>query len=189
MCPAAAPSPPRWTPAPCWTSRFAIVAISARAGTFSSVTVSAVSREAAISGNAAFFAPPIGITPARGAPPRMQILSIVSITRAADQTLATTGSQLPVSSPGACLYWTARCRSSGRLVPLFAVRLLGALLGARLLFAPAQVVAQRFGQPFATRGTLGTLFRRAIGGLGHARWNVTAEILSRRRREGVAPRF
>src|SRR6516164_9014687 len=57
-----------------------MVAISARIGTFVRVKVSDVSKEAAISGSAAFFAPPIGITPSSGTPPRIQILSIASFT-------------------------------------------------------------------------------------------------------------
>src|SRR6516165_9944362 len=57
-----------------------MVAISARIGTFVRVKVSDVSKEAAISGSAAFFAPPIGITPSSGTPPRLQILSIASFT-------------------------------------------------------------------------------------------------------------
>src|SRR6516164_6293018 len=52
--------------------------MSARSGTFSRISISGVSRLAAISGNAAFLAPPIGITPASGTPPLMQILSITS---------------------------------------------------------------------------------------------------------------
>src|SRR5689334_9951004 len=53
--------------------------MSARTGTLLRVKVSAVSSEAAISGRAAFLAPPIGITPSSGTPPFMQILSIASI--------------------------------------------------------------------------------------------------------------
>ncbi len=43
-----------------------------------STSGSSVRRLAAISGSAAFLAPPIGIVPASGTPPRIRILSIVS---------------------------------------------------------------------------------------------------------------
>src|SRR4051794_31052631 len=51
-------------------------AISASLGTLMSSSVSSVSREAIISGKAAFLAPEIGIVPLRGAPPRMRMRSI-----------------------------------------------------------------------------------------------------------------
>src|SRR6266481_5409131 len=57
--------------------------MSARSGTFLRVSVSGVSKLAAISGNAAFLAPPIGITPSSGTPPLILILSIVSVPHAA----------------------------------------------------------------------------------------------------------
>src|SRR5882672_10133011 len=63
---------------PCWTSKFAIVATSARSGRLPSTSDSAVNRLAVISGSAAFLAPPIGIVPDKGTPPRIRILSIVS---------------------------------------------------------------------------------------------------------------
>src|SRR6266446_1084762 len=57
--------------------------MSARLGTFARVSVSGVSRLAAISGNAAFLAPPIGIMPSSGTPPLIRILSIISVPHAA----------------------------------------------------------------------------------------------------------
>ena len=50
--------------------------MSARAGTLVSVTVPGVSRLAAISGRAAFLAPPISMVPWSGRPPSIRILSI-----------------------------------------------------------------------------------------------------------------
>jgi Tfp pilus assembly protein PilN len=76
----------------------------------------------------------------------MQILSIVSITRAAGQS--NRGNRLSTAglADWACLYWRAQRRSRRRLTLLFGVLLACALLlGARLLFAPSQVLAQRFG--------------------------------------------
>ena len=53
-----------------------MVVMSASRGTLCRVSVSSVSSAAAISGSAAFLAPPIGILPSSGLPPRMRILSI-----------------------------------------------------------------------------------------------------------------
>ncbi len=50
---------------------------SATLGVFSSVNVSSVSKEAIISGKAAFLAPEIGILPSSGCPPTMRMRSIV----------------------------------------------------------------------------------------------------------------
>ena len=83
--PLAAPSPGMAMAAPCWTRRFAMVAMSARPGTFSRLRVSAVNRLAAISGKAAFLAPLIAITPSSGTPPVMWIRSIASALRATDR--------------------------------------------------------------------------------------------------------
>src|SRR5579862_4247642 len=63
---------------PCCDSRLTIVAISASAGRLVRTSGSAVSRLAAISGSAAFLAPPILIVPHNGTPPRIRILSIAS---------------------------------------------------------------------------------------------------------------
>src|SRR5579863_907191 len=63
---------------PCCTRRLAIVVMSTRSGRLARTNGSAVNRLAAISGSAAFLAPPILIVPDRGTPPRIRILSIVS---------------------------------------------------------------------------------------------------------------
>ncbi len=74
-----APSaPPMPIATPCCTKRLAIVVMSARSGRLARTNGSAVSRLAAISGSAAFLAPPILIVPDKGTPPRIRILSIVS---------------------------------------------------------------------------------------------------------------
>src|SRR5690606_25943582 len=56
-----------------------MVAMSARCGTLDRVSVRSVSRAAAISGRAAFLAPPIGMEPSSGLPPRNRIGSINSL--------------------------------------------------------------------------------------------------------------
>ena len=66
------------TAIPCCDSRAVIVSISASFGTLDRVSLSSVSIPAAIKGNAAFLAPPIWISPARGRPPRILIRSILS---------------------------------------------------------------------------------------------------------------
>src|SRR5690606_32862305 len=53
-----------------------MVSMSARRGTFSRMSGSSLSRQAAISGRAAFLAPPIAMRPRRGVPPTMRIRSI-----------------------------------------------------------------------------------------------------------------
>ncbi len=63
---------------PSWTSRFASVVMSARCGKLARVSVSEVSRLAAISGSAAFLAPLTGMLPCNVLPPRMRILSMES---------------------------------------------------------------------------------------------------------------
>src|SRR5262249_14880305 len=68
--------PLRWTSTPSWASRLAMVVMSATWGKLPKVSVSSVRREAAISGRAAFLAPPIWISPLRRRPPRMRILSL-----------------------------------------------------------------------------------------------------------------
>jgi len=55
-----------------------MVAMSTRCGKLDSVSVSSVSRLAAISGRAAFLAPPMAMRPFRGRPPRMMMRSIES---------------------------------------------------------------------------------------------------------------
>ncbi len=64
------------TAMPCCASRLRMVSMSARRGTLVSTSRSSVSSPAAISGRAAFLAPPIAISPCNGRPPRMRILSI-----------------------------------------------------------------------------------------------------------------
>jgi hypothetical protein len=59
----------------------AMVFTSASCGTFFHVDVPVGSKAAASSGNAAFFAPLIGIFPTRRAPPSTTILSIASLRR------------------------------------------------------------------------------------------------------------
>src|SRR5437764_852779 len=58
---------------PCCTSRLAIVRMSARSGRLASTSGSAVNRLAAINGNAAFLAPPIGSVSDRSLPPRRAV--------------------------------------------------------------------------------------------------------------------
>src|SRR6266478_4449295 len=151
------------TVTPCWTRRFAIVAMSARSGTFARVSVSGVSRLAAISGNAAFLAPPIGITPSSGTPPLIRILSIVSVPHAAY-----------LRGPfrhGGCFYWSGARRSSRRLsLPVRRLGLCGflRLLCTPLFLAPTQIFAQSLGQPLVARRPLGATSRYQVrSGFSH----------------------
>ncbi len=50
--------------------------MSARTGTWRKVSGSSLRSAAVISGSAAFLAPPMGMVPESGLPPRMRILSI-----------------------------------------------------------------------------------------------------------------
>src|SRR5438045_386526 len=140
---------------PCCTSRLAIVRMSARSGRLASTSGSAVNRLAAISGNAAFLAPPIGIAPASGAPPRIRILSITA-------------------APGTgCFYGRERQRSSRRLVRAWIRGGFGGapLLGASLLLAPVQIFAQSPGETLVALGVLFALGKGQTGGhwrrIGH----------------------
>ena len=72
----------RSTATPCCASNWFMVWMSARRGTFDSTSRSSVSIPAAISGKAAFLAPPMAISPARGRPPRIRKRSI-SVTSSA----------------------------------------------------------------------------------------------------------
>src|SRR5712692_5219693 len=72
----------------------AIVAMSARSGKFARISGSAVSRLAAISGSAAFLAPPILIVPDSGTPPWIRILSI-ALLRAAITAASGDGRSYP----------------------------------------------------------------------------------------------
>ena len=62
---------------PCWASSALMVLISASRGTLDSTSLSSVSNPAAISGKAAFLAPPITISPDKGRPPRIRMLSTI----------------------------------------------------------------------------------------------------------------
>src|SRR5262249_34912801 len=142
ICPPFPPASSTATVTPCWTRRFAIVAMSARLGTFARVSVSGGSRLTAISGNAAFLAPPIGMTPSSGTPPLMRLLSIVSVPPSASL-------RGPFRQRG-CFSWSGGRRTSRRF--LFPAPLLGLcgflrLLFAPLFLAPTQIFAQRLGQP------------------------------------------
>src|SRR5271169_546306 len=125
--------------------------MSARTGTFFRVKVSDVSRDAAISGKAAFLAPPIGITPSSGTPPLMQILSIASVAPARrPHRWQAAAYLLAVTPPSGCFYLTAKRRSSRRLavasLAFFGWRCGTPLLVPGLLLAPPQIVAQRLCQ-------------------------------------------
>src|SRR6185437_15811721 len=69
-------APTMVTAAPCWTRRCDSVVMSASTGTWRKVSGSSLKRAAVISGSAAFLAPPMGMVPESGFPPRMRILSI-----------------------------------------------------------------------------------------------------------------
>src|SRR5947209_5662017 len=152
------PDPCRASPAsafvivtPCWPSRFAMVRISARSGRLARTSGSAVKRLAAISGRAAFLAPPIGIVPVSGVPPRIRMRSM---TWAPD---------------AGCFYGREGRRSSRRVVVPPARRGFGRglLLGTCLLLAAMQVFAQRAGEPGVAFGMLLALGRGQIGRIGH----------------------
>ena len=66
----------RVTDSPCWASSPAMVVTSARSGALVSVSGPSDSSAVAISGRAAFFAPEIGMVPAKARPPRMRMRSI-----------------------------------------------------------------------------------------------------------------
>src|SRR6516164_883433 len=143
--------------------------MSARSGTFSRISISGVSRLAAISGNAAFLAPPIGITPASGTPPLMQILSITSFHRppAGAGRRPSAGARLAVED---AFTGTGGSRSSRRLaLPVRSSRLLNRppILRALLFLATHQVLAQRFGEPCFAGSPLDTLPRGDPGRLSH----------------------
>src|SRR5690242_20511572 len=136
---------------PCWPSRFAMVRISARSGRLAKTSGSAVKRLAAISGRAAFLAPPIGIVPVSGVPPRIRMRSMTS-------------------APDAGCFYGREGRGSSRRVVF---RLAhggfgqGLLLGARLLLAAMQVLAQGACEPRLAFGMLLALGRLRIERIGH----------------------
>src|SRR5204863_1002860 len=138
---------------PCCTSRFAIVRTSARSGRLARTSGSADKRLAAISGSAAFFAPPIGIVPASGAPPRMRILCIT------------------VAPDAGCLYGRERQRSSRRLIGGRIRRGLGGgrRLAASLLLAPVQIIAQGAGEALVAFGMFVALGAGQSRRIGHHR--------------------
>ena len=131
------------TSAPSEVSSVVIVRMSSRRGAFVSVSGWSVSSAAGISARQAFLAPAISISPLSGRPPATLILSI----------------PVPPPAPGRLSVSVARDNSvpsvpaaKGRLRPIRRwgrpVRLAGGFsAGAGLSFAPAQVVAQRLGQP------------------------------------------
>src|SRR6516225_5696903 len=143
--------------------------MSARSGTFSRTSVSGVSRLVAISGNVAFLAPPIGMTPSSGTPPLMQILSMASFHTSPADAAAATGRR--AAGRRGCFYWSGWDRSSRRLsLPVRLVRLLNRppILRALLFLAPHQVLAQRLRQPCFTGRPLDTLFRGDTGRFAHS---------------------
>src|SRR6266851_7075302 len=83
---------------PCCTNMLAIVAMSARSGKLARISESAVNRLAAISGSAAFLAPPILIVPDSGTPPWIRILSIAWL-RAAMTAASGDGRSYPRAIP------------------------------------------------------------------------------------------
>src|SRR5215472_10529658 len=143
--------------------------MSARSGTFTRISFSGVSRLAAISGNAAFLAPPIGITPWSGKPPLMRILSIASFHStsagaAADSTPSSGASSIVIGA----FTGTGGNRSSRRLaLPACSLRAGLPILCAFLFLAPHQVLAQRLGEPRLAGSPLLALFRGYGGRLGH----------------------
>ena len=64
---------------PCWTRRCDSVVMSASTGTWRKISGSSLRSAAVISGSAAFLAPPMGMVPESGFPPRMRILSITDL--------------------------------------------------------------------------------------------------------------
>src|SRR5439155_14346040 len=99
---------------------------SARSGRLARTSGSPVKRLAAISGRAAFLAPPIGIVPLSGVPPRIRMRSMTS------------------APDAGCFYGREERRSSRRVVvPLTCGGFgRGLLLGLRLLLAAMHALAQ-----------------------------------------------
>src|SRR5579872_2281539 len=155
---------------PCWTSRLAIVVMSARSGRLLSTSGSALNRLAAINGKAAFLAPPIGIVPDRGTPPRISILSIVSAPNAGHKANA---ANVVLVRAGCCFYWSGSRRSSRRLrgwrglAGICLARDRVALPG--LLLAAPQIVAQGARQPVGALGLHGALRVGEARTRGHRR--------------------
>src|SRR5712691_1936396 len=155
---------------PCCTRRLAIVVTSARSGRLARTSGAALRRLAAISGNAAFLAPPILIVPDNGTPPRIRILSIISAP--AVRPAASGARTRPTLRHVTCFYARRRRRSSRRLIArrlvVERVRRI-ALAGAGLLLAAAQILAQRPRAARLARRLLSAPGRREMGDIGHRR--------------------
>ena len=127
--------------------------MSASTGTLRNVSGSSLRSAAVISGSAAFFAPPMGIVPESGLPPRMRILSMLRYFLEdqeflVDQAVALKRT-LPLPPRGGGM-------GGGHRVRALILRTLGAL--ARLGFAPKKTGAQRLGLALLSRG--GSAFAR-----------------------------
>ena len=143
-----------------------------------------VSRLAAISGNAAFLAPPIGITPSSGTPPLMRILSIASVARGPPPTPAAAAAYLSaVTPPSRLLLLDERsaAQAGGSPSPPSSFLDSGAaraLLGPGLLLAPPQIVAQRLGQTLLALCAFSVVFCAGLQGCAIPRCNGTASVMS-----------
>src|SRR5215204_6426771 len=157
---------------PCCTSRLAIVRMSARSGRLLRTSGSSLKRLAAISGSAAFLAPPIWIVPDSGTPPRIRILSIVLAPASGDRPWrAATAAVLYRAGK---FYGRGGRRSSRRLAGLARWLVRAGLLGWRgraagagLLLAALQVVAQGLREARLARGMLQPLGADRAGRIGH----------------------
>src|SRR5260370_26077106 len=155
---------------PCCTRRLAIVVTAARSGRLARTSGSALSRLAAISGNAAFFAPPILIVPDSGTPPRIRILSIILAPAA--RPAASGARTRPTLRHVTCFYARRKRRSSRRLIArrlmVGRVRRI-ALASAGLLLAAAAILPPRPRTAPLARRLLGAPGGRKTGDIGHRR--------------------
>src|SRR5712691_9150675 len=153
---------------PCCTRRLAIVVTSARSGRLAKTSGSALSRLAAISGNAAFLAPPILIVPDNGTPPRIRILSIILAPAA--RPAAAGARTKPTLRHVTCFYARRKRRSSRRLIArrlmVGRVRRI-ALASAGLLLAAPQILPQRPRAARLARCLLDAPGRSKMGDIGH----------------------
>src|SRR6266851_4008499 len=142
---------------PCWTRRLAIVAMSARSGRLARTSGSPVNRLAAISGSAAFLAPPMLIVPDSGTPPRIRILSIFSAPGGDDRPHRVPAGARPGRT--GCFYGRVpRCSSRRLVVGRIRRPVGGALLpGAGLFLAAPQIVAQCVREARLASGDLNAL--------------------------------
>ncbi len=163
--------------------------MSARSGTFSRLRVSAVSRLAAISGKAAFLAPPIAITPSkRHAACDADPVHRLGSARRRPPRRSWSGSGPSIGGrPAVAVGFTGeRCAAQaiadiGRMA-----RALG--LHPRLFLAPTQIIAQSLDQPFVARCPLLLLSRRQRRGLVHSLMQLADGAIVKRNPTNAATR-